>query len=38
MNIKLKIMTFVGSYLPGYKAGGPIRTLANIVDRLGDEF
>ena len=23
---------------PGYKAGGPIRTLANMVDKLGDEF
>jgi len=34
----LKILTFVGYYLPGYKAGGPIRTIANMVDRLGDEF
>jgi len=34
----LKILTFVGYYLPGYKAGGPIRTLSNMVDRLGDEF
>ncbi|MFS0739850.1 glycosyltransferase [Brevundimonas sp. 3P9-tot-E] len=32
------ILTFVGSYLPGFKAGGPIRSLANIVDHLGDEF
>ena len=28
----------IGYYLPGYKAGGPIRTLANMVDKLGDEF
>ncbi len=34
----MRIFTFVGYYLPGYKAGGPIRTLANMVDRLGDEF
>lgn len=34
----LIILTFVGYYLPGYKAGGPVRTLANMVDRLGDEF
>ena len=34
----LKILTSVGYYLPGYKAGGPIRTLANMVDRLGGEF
>lgn len=38
MNIKLKIMSFVGFYLPGYKAGGPLRTIANMVDHLGDEF
>lgn len=35
---KLKILTLVAYYLPGYKAGGPIRTLANMVDRIGDEF
>lgn len=32
------ILTFAGGYLPGYKAGGPIRSLASMVDRLGDEF
>lgn len=32
------ILTFVRYYLPGYKAGGPIRTVANMVARLGDEF
>lgn len=35
---KRKILTFSGWYLPGYRGGGPIRTLANMVDRLGDEF
>ena len=34
----LRILIFAGFYLPGYKAGGPIRTLANMVDRMGDEF
>ena len=34
----LNILTFTGFYLPGYKAGGPIRTIANMVDRLGGEF
>jgi glycosyltransferase involved in cell wall biosynthesis len=33
-----QVLIFCDYYLPGYKAGGPIRTLANIVDRLGDEF
>ncbi len=32
------ILTFNKFYLPGYRAGGPIRTLANMVDRLGDSF
>ncbi len=35
---KLKIVIFSGFYLPGYKAGGPIRSLANLVEKLGDEF
>jgi glycosyltransferase involved in cell wall biosynthesis len=33
-----RILTFVGRYLPGYKSGGPIRTLANMVEHLSDEF
>lgn len=36
--IKPKILTFVGFYLPGYKAGGPLRTIANMVEQLSDEF
>ena len=36
--LKFAILTLVDFYLPGYKAGGPIRTLANMVDRLGDDF
>ncbi len=34
----LIILTFIGYYLPGYKAGGAMRTIVNIVDHLGDEF
>lgn len=36
--MKPTILTFVGAYLPGYKAGGPIRTIANMVGWLGDRF
>jgi len=36
--IKLKILIFSDYYLPSYKAGGPIRSLSNIVDQLGNEF
>lgn len=32
------ILTFAGAYLPGFKAGGPIRSLANMANQLGDEF
>lgn len=32
------ILTFSRYYLPGYRAGGAIRTIANMVERLGDEF
>jgi glycosyltransferase involved in cell wall biosynthesis len=36
--LKLTILTFARYYLPGYMAGGPIRSIANMVDRLGDQF
>lgn len=32
------VLTFTRHYLPGYRAGGPIRTIANMVERLGDRF
>lgn len=34
----MTILTFTGHYIPGCKAGGPIRSLANLVECLGDEF
>lgn len=37
-NKKTTILTFTGGYLPGYKGGGPIRSIASLVDILGDEF
>lgn len=38
MNKKKQILTLTAFYLPGYKGGGPIRTIASMVDILGDEF
>ncbi len=35
---KIVILVFVGSYIPGFKGGGPIRSIANLVELLGDEF
>lgn len=32
------ILTFIGNYLPGYKAGGILRVIANTVDHLYDEI
>lgn len=32
------ILALVHYYLPGYKSGGPVRTIVNMVDHLGDYF
>lgn len=33
-----KILVFCDYYLPGYKSGGGMRTIVNMVERLGDKF
>jgi len=33
-----KILILLNTYLPGYRAGGPIRSIANLVESFGDEF
>lgn len=38
MSSKPRILAFTQFYLPGYKAGGPIRTVANMASRLGSAF
>ena len=35
---EMKVLVFSDYYLPGYRAGGPLRTLANMVERMGDEI
>ena len=35
---KPAILIFIGNYLPGYKAGGILRSVANTVDYLCDDF
>lgn len=32
------ILIFSGFYLPGYKGGGPIRTIANMLAKMGNEI
>ncbi len=36
--MKKKILCFADYYLPGYKAGGPIQSIVNLVENLSDEF
>lgn len=36
--MKVKVLCFVGYYLPGYKAGGPMRTINNMVAHLKDDI
>jgi hypothetical protein len=31
---KIKVLVFIDWYLPGYKAGGPIQSVANIISQL----
>ena len=35
---KKKILIFVDWFTPGYKAGGPIRSVSNLIDHLADEI
>jgi len=36
--VRPTVLTFVGYYLPGHKSGGPVRTITNMVDHLGEEL
>ncbi|MCR5665030.1 MAG: glycosyltransferase family 4 protein [Oscillospiraceae bacterium] len=33
-----QILILMGRYLPGHKDGGPLRTIANVTEALGDEY
>lgn len=35
---KKRIVVFIDWFLPGFKAGGPVRSMANMVDHLSGEF
>lgn len=34
----MSILVFSGYYLPGYKGGGPIKTIKNLFDQVGEEI
>ena len=36
--LKRKILVFTGYYLPGFKAGGPVKSVSNLIENLGDVF
>jgi len=36
--VSVAVLLFSGFYLPGYKGGGPIRTIANMLQALGQEI
>ncbi len=38
MSEKKKILVFIDWFLPGYKAGGPIRSVANMIEHLSEDF
>ena len=38
MEAKKTILLFIDWYLPGYKAGGPIQSCANLVNHLKDKY
>lgn len=37
-NGRIDILIIMGRYLPGYKDGGPVRSIKNLVDFLGKEY
>lgn len=38
MSRKRKLLIFMDWYLPGYKSGGPVKSVSNLVEKLGDSF
>ncbi len=38
MGDKKRILIIMGRYLPGYKDGGPVRSIINLTDYLGNEY
>jgi glycosyltransferase involved in cell wall biosynthesis len=38
MPAKKKILVFIDWFLPGYRAGGPVRSCANLIDHLKGEY
>ncbi|MEY4787308.1 MAG: hypothetical protein RL692_1202, partial [Planctomycetota bacterium] len=35
---RLRVILFVKNYLPGYKSGGPLRTIINMIESMSNEI
>lgn len=35
---QLKVLVLTGAFIPGYKGGGPIKTIKNLLDQAGEEI
>ncbi|WP_300333565.1 glycosyltransferase [Accumulibacter sp.] len=38
MGSQKNVLVFASSYLPGFKGGGPVRSISNLVEALGDDL
>ena len=38
MSVRPKVLVFVDWYSPGYKAGGPVRSMVNLVAHMNDSI
>ena len=38
MNASKTVLVFLSHYTPGFKTGGPLQSVANLVQHLGKEF
>ena len=36
--VKSRVLVFIDWYSPGYKAGGPVRSMVNMTEHLADDF
>ena len=38
MRTKKVILVFIRHYLPGFKSGGPVRSVSNLIAKMGQDF
>ena len=35
---RVRVVTLIDFYVPGFRAGGPVKSIVNLISMLGDEF